>query len=172
MKITLKQICLLILLFPFSVSAQPTPAQDSLLDHMTGKWILKGTIAGTETTHDISSEWVLGHQYIQIKEVSREKDSSGKPVYDAIVFITRDQNSNEYTCLWLDNTGNGGLNGKAIGHAKSNINKIEFIFKGSDNSNFHTTFEYSRDTDTWRWFMDSEDNGKLQSFARLTLKRK
>lgn len=171
MKTIIKQICLLILLFPLSVSAQQTTAQDSLLDHMTGKWILKGTIAGTETTHDINAEWVLGRQYVQIKEVSREKDSLGKPVYDAVVFITRDQRLNEYTCLWLDNTGNGGLTGQAIGHAKCSIDRIELLFKGADNSNFHTTFEYHKDTDTWRWLMDGEDNGKLQPFARLTLKR-
>ena len=46
-----------------------------------------GTIARKDTTHDIVSEWVLGHQYLRIHERSREKDGKGQPQYEAIVFI-------------------------------------------------------------------------------------
>jgi hypothetical protein len=52
----------LVTLLSLSVSVQQTTFQDSLLEHMVGKWILQGTIAGKETTHDIVAEWVLGHQ--------------------------------------------------------------------------------------------------------------
>jgi hypothetical protein len=40
----------------FLVSAYITTFQDSLLEHMTGMWVLQGTIAGKETTHDIVTE--------------------------------------------------------------------------------------------------------------------
>ena len=99
-------------------SAQPSTWQDPLLDHMTGKWILRGTIDGKQTTHDVVVEWVLGHQYIRLHEVSREKQASGQPAYEAIVFVGWDQPSSQYACLWLDSTGGGGLKGQAIGHAK------------------------------------------------------
>jgi hypothetical protein len=69
------------LLVSFSVFAQPSTLHDPLLDHMVGKWVLQGVIAGRDTTHDIVSEWVLGHQYMRIQEVSREKDASNQPVY-------------------------------------------------------------------------------------------
>jgi len=55
-------------LISFSALAQPSTFQDPLLDHMIGKWVLQGTIAGRNTTHDIVSEWVLGHQYMRIQE--------------------------------------------------------------------------------------------------------
>ncbi len=29
---------------------------DPLLDHMTGQWVLQGTIAGKQTTHDITAD--------------------------------------------------------------------------------------------------------------------
>ena len=109
----------LIGLSPLSALAQQTTAQDSLLDRMVGKWVLQGTIAGSETTHDIIMEWVLGHQYVQLKEVSHEKDMNGNPLYEAIVFICWEQKLNQYSCLWLDNTGNGGLSTQAVGHAKA-----------------------------------------------------
>jgi hypothetical protein len=146
--------------------------QDSLLEHMTGTWILRGSIAGKETTHDIIAEWVLDHEYIQIKEVSREKKADGKPEYEAIVYITFDQKLDQYSCLWLDNTGNGGLAAQAIGHAKRNGDKMEFLFIDNDNSVFHTTFLYEKTTGTWQWLMDSEEKGKLQSFAKMKITKK
>jgi hypothetical protein len=160
-----------IVAFSFSVSAQQSSFQDSLLDHMAGKWILHGTIAGQETTHDITIEWVLAHQYLQLHEVSREKNTMGEPAYEAIVYIGSDKRLHQYACLWLDGTGGGGLTGQAIGHAAPNGDTLAFLFKGGDGSLFHTTFVYARNADTWQWLMDGEENGKLQPFARVTLKR-
>jgi hypothetical protein len=171
MKIILKT-SLFIVLGSYACWAQQTSFQDSLLDHMVGRWVLQGTIAGKETTHDIVAEWVLGHQYMQLHETSREKSRSGEAEYEAIVFIGWDQPSSQYACLWLDVTGGGGLSAQAIGHAKPNGDEIAFVFKGSDGSIFHTTFVYERSTNTWRWLMDGEENGKLQPFARVMLSRK
>ena len=169
---TIMKITLCIILASYTVSAQQPIFQDSLLDHMIGKWILQGTIAGKETTHDIITEWVLGHQYVRLQEISREKKTDGEAAYEAIVFIGWDEPSSQYACLWLDVTGGGGLSAQAIGHGKRNGNEIAFLFKGSDGSIFHTTFVYDRGTDTWQWLMDGEENGKLQPFARVKLTRK
>ena len=170
MKAILFKILVLLSLTPFPALAQK-PIQDSLLGHMTGKWILQGTIEGKETTHDIVTEWVLGHQYIQIKEVSREKNADGKPVYDAIVYIGLNRDLTQYSCLWLDNTGSDGLNPHAFGLSKKNGNKLEFLFNIVANSIFHTTFVYNPQEDSWQWLMDDEENGKWQSFAKMKLTR-
>jgi len=164
----------LILFFLLSCSAfaQQSSFQDSLINRMAGNWILTGTIGGTKTTHDVTAEWVLAHQYLQLHEVSREKDSTGHPAYEAIVYFGWDEPQKQYACLWLDITGGGGLSAQAIGHGKRNVNEIPILFKGSDGSIFHTTFVYEKNTDTWKWLMDNEENGKLQPFARVTLKRK
>lgn len=172
MKTFLIKIFLLIGLTPLFGLAQQTTPQDLFLDHLAGKWELRGTIHGTETTHDILAEWVLNHQYLQLKEVSREKDINGKPEYEAIVYICWEQKREEYSCLWLDNTGNGGLSTQAVGRAKANGNKIELQFKGVDGRTFQTTFVYDKDADTWQWLMDGEENGKPQPFARVKLTKK
>jgi hypothetical protein len=166
------KISLLAILVSFAVSAQQTTFQDSLLDHMMGKWILQGTIAGKETTHDIATEWVLGHQYVQLHEISREKNATGEAMYEALVFIGWDQPLSQYDCLWLDVTGGGGLSAQAIGHAERKGDSIAFLFKGSDGNIFHTTFVYEKGTDTWQWLMDGEENGTLQPFARVKLTKK
>ena len=64
------------------------------------------------------------------------------------------------------------MHDQAIGHAERNGDKIAFLFNGGDNSIFHTTFVFERNTDIWQWLMDGEENGKLQPFARVNLTRK
>jgi hypothetical protein len=170
MKSTLR-ILALIAIASLSASAQQPPRQDPLLDHMAGNWILQGTIAGGETTHDIEADWVLRHEYIRIHESSREKNAQGQPEYEAIVFIGWDAASSLYTCLWLDTTCGNGLAGDAIAHGKRSGDEIAFFFESKD-GNVHTTFAYSKSTDTWQWIVDNEDAGKLVPFARVKLTRK
>ena len=84
--------------------AEQVTFQDSFLDRLVGRWVLRGEIAGKQTIHDVTSEWVLGHQYLRLHEVSREKSAKGRPAYEAMVFIGWDHSTQEYACLWLDAT--------------------------------------------------------------------
>jgi hypothetical protein len=169
MKILLQFILLLFLIFPITVKSQQTTQPDSLLNKLTGNWVLQGTIAGQETTHDVVAKRVLNGQYVQLIEVSREKDINGNPLYESIVYICWQEEKKQYFCLWLDNTSNEGISNQVIGRAKQNEDKIEMVFKFSEANQFYTTFLYHRDTDTWQWLMDGEENGKLQPFARVKL---
>jgi len=169
MKALISLILLLVMFVSTTLKSQQLTSPDSLLNRLTGKWILNGTIDGQKTIHDIDVQRVLNGQYIQLKEVSREKDQKGNPLYEAIVYICWEDSKKQYSCLWLDNTSNGGISNGIIGRAKQNGDKIEMIFKFSDANQFHTTFLYDRDTDTWQWLMDGKENGKLQPFARVKL---
>ena len=152
--------------------AQSRGLQDPLLDRLTGHWVLHGTLAGKETTHDVAAEWVLGHEYVRLHEVSREKNRDGQPAYEAIVFVGWDATSSQYACLWLDSTGGGGLSGQAIAHARRSGDELPFVFKESDGSvSFTNTFVHHKESDSWAWIMDNVEKGKSTPFARLTLKR-
>jgi hypothetical protein len=152
--------------------AQSGGLQDPLLDRLTGHWVLHGMLAGKETTHDVAADWVLGHEYVRLHEVSREKKRDGQPAYEAIVFVGWDASSSQYACLWLDSTGGGGLSGQAIGHAKRNGDELPFVFKESDGStSFTNTFVHHKESDSWAWIMDNVEKGKSIPFARLTLVR-
>ena len=60
--------------------AQPKPAPSpALLDKLTGTWVLRGTIEGKLTTHDVDVSWVLNHGYLRLHEVSRERTGSCAP---------------------------------------------------------------------------------------------
>jgi hypothetical protein len=54
---------------------------------MVGVWVLEGTIAGKETVHDVHAQWGLSHEYVELHEISREKNESGAPSYEAIIYI-------------------------------------------------------------------------------------
>ena len=156
---------------PHCVFGQYVQSSDTLLDHMAGKWLLKGTIAGGRVEHDITAAWVLGHQYIEIKETSREKQADGTPVYEATVFISRDKSRNQYDCLWLDNTSNSGLSNEIIAHADVKPNVIAFLFKINAKSYFHTTLTYNTADDSWHWHMTDDENGKLEVFADAVMSK-
>ena len=149
-------------------TAQQPVFQDALLDHLVGRWLLQGTVAGQKTTQDIDAAWVLEHQYLRIHEVSREQNKEGKPFYEAIVFIGWNQKSGEYACAWLDVYG--GITPFSLGYAKRTQDEIPFLFKDEDNT-FHTTFTYFPKGDTWFWRLDSEQKGVLSPYGRLTLTR-
>lgn len=167
----LRKIAGLLVLAPLFAMAQPA-APDPLLNHMTGKWVLNGTIAKQTTTHDIEAEWVLNHEYVRFHEVSREKNAKGEPAYEAIVLVSWDQAKREYSCLWLDSTTGGGLTAQGIGHGQKSGDQITFVFQDTDGTSVHTVFAYDQTADTWRWSIDNVEGGKSRPFARVKLTRK
>ncbi len=160
-------------LFAASAFAQAPPVKDPLLERLAGTWVLRGTLAGRPTTHDITVEWVLNHLYLRIHETSREKDAAGHPAYEAIVLIGWDEPAKEYQCQWLDTTGGGALTPESVGHGRRDGDKIPFLWKEKDGAlSFNNTFVYDRGADSWSWIMDNIQKGKPVPFARLTLTRK
>ena len=144
-----------------------------LLDRLTGHWVAQGVIGKQQTTHDIDAKWVLDKEYVQIHEISREKDASGKPQYEAILHVVWDPKAGEYACLWLDTTGIANFPPEGVGHAKPEpADTIAFVFKDPGGGGDLTTFTYDRAKDAWTWTIDNEArDGKLTPFARLTLTR-
>jgi len=159
-------------LLAHSSLAAASSLSDPLLDRLIGKWFLRGEIAGKPVTHSVKVQWVLAHEYLQIRETSRSRMADGAPEYDAIVYIGWNPDLRKYTCLWLDTTGGNGLVGWAFGHAEADPAKLAFIFsdKNGDPS-VHNTFAYDPKTNTWSWTIDNVDKGQLQPFARVKLTR-
>jgi hypothetical protein len=171
----LRKICFLLVAILMSAlghaQALATNSPDDLLDHLKGRWVLQGMIAGKQTTHDVEADWVLKQEYLRLHEVSREKDAKGDPAYEAIVFVAWDDKAQEYACLWLDSTAGGGLTAQGIAHGKRSRDSIPFLFTLSPSDSIRNTFVYDRNTDTWKWQIDTETNGKTERFADVTLSR-
>ena len=153
--------------------AGATEAPGALLDKMTGRWVLTGTIGKQQTTHDVDVDWILNREYIRIHEASREKTAAGGPQYEAWIHIAWDAKKSEYAVLWLDNTAVFTFAADGIGHAKPDGDRIPMRFTDPDGGGIHTTFSYDRTNDTWSWTIDNVDKtGRLSSFAKVALTRK
>jgi hypothetical protein len=158
-------------------TASLAPAQTSrppgeLLERLAGRWVLAGTIEGKATTHDVTASSVLNGLYVQLHEVSRDRDAQGRPAYEAIVYLTWEVGRGEYSCLWLDSTSNAGLSNGVTCRAKPSGDELRLLFRYPDGTTFHTTFAYNRTTDTWRWNLDGEQKGQLVPFARMTMRHR
>jgi hypothetical protein len=153
----------------------PLPAQmpqpDTLLGHLIGRWVLRGHMAGKDVVHDVTFTWVLGGEYVEMHEISRERTAARTPQYEAIVYLVHDPHTKEYGALWLDNTDYNAFLPAGQGHGFAAGDSIPLIFTYSSTDRVHTTFVYDRRTDTWEWNMDNEDARGRRPFARVKLTR-
>jgi hypothetical protein len=148
--------------------AQQATFHDDLLDRLAGKWVLTGEVAHKQATHDVSAAWVMNHQYLEIRETSREKNADGSPFYDATVYIGWDESTKHYACVWLDDYGS--ISTQSLGYAVRAGDSIPFVFQDrDDDGKFHTTFAYDAASNRWTMNMDQGPDGKLKPFARMTL---
>jgi hypothetical protein len=150
-----------------AASAQQPTLHDDLLDRLVGRWILTGTIAGRETTHDVTAEWTLNHQFVAVHELSRERDADGRPAYQATAYVGWHEAKKLYVCYWLDVFG-GGFAG--AGYAEPRPNELPFVF-GEAGEAFHNTFVFDPAARAWQWRMDNDHHGALEPFARVQLTR-
>jgi hypothetical protein len=170
MRRTLICSCALLLSAP-RLAAQALPP-DSLFERLVGQWVLRGTVARQQTTHDVTFGWMLGRAYVQMHEVSRERAANGLPAYEAVVLFGRDPRTGEYGCVWLDNTGATAFDPAGTGHGMVTGDSVSFLFKYSATDRFHTTFVYAQASDSWQWHMDNDSSGVRRPFARVTLTRR
>jgi hypothetical protein len=145
---------------------------DSLFPRLIGHWVLRGTIARQQTIHDVTFEWLLGREYVQMHEVSRERAPTGTAAYEAVVLFGRDPKTGGYACMWMDNTAAAAFPPEGTGRGFVTGDSIPFLFRYTATTSFHTTFVYDRAKDSWQWHMDNDSSGVRRPFARVTLTRR
>ena len=163
-------VALLLLKLPTAASAQ-LAAQETLLDHLAGDWVMTGTIAGDPVVNDIDADWVLAGHYQRFHDFSREREESGERAYEATVFIGWDAETERFACLWLDVTGGEGLSNGVIGYAAQVGDTIPFVFDVGEYA-IHNTFVYHRDADAWEWTIVNVSGEERSEFAHVTLERR
>jgi len=150
-------------------AAQQPPLQDALLDDLAGSWVITGTVARQPTTHDLSAEWVLDHHYLRLHEVSRERDSAGRPRYEAYVYIGWNPSLERYGCVWLDIFG--GLTTESVGMAPRAGDRLAFTFERDGRVTLRNVMVWHPDSRTWDWTIVNVDQGRETVFATLVLRQ-
>ena len=167
-------VVLLFLCLQARFLAGESPLTDhALLERLGGSWVLRGTLAGKVTTHDLTAAWMLDGLYLQLHERSRELDAKGKPQYEAVVLLGLDPATGEFQCLWLDSTGGGGLAPTAFGRGKRAGDSIPFLFRDPDGTiSFSNIFSYDPGAQEWTWQLDNvRKDGARVPFGRVRLTR-
>jgi ketosteroid isomerase-like protein len=159
------------LLFVPAAFAQTLSERGTPLDHLVGRWVMTGTIAGQEITHDLEAEWVLGGHYLFFHELARDRDEAGKPAYESRVYFGWDEPNERLVCLWLDVTGGGGLIPEGFGYGRPDGNRIPFVWGEGADSGIHNTFTYRPEDDSWSWRIDNVRGEELSNFAQVVLNR-
>ena len=150
------------------MSAKPSLGEHQLLEQLVGRWVLRGTIARQSVVHDVQADWVLDHKYVRIHEISRSKGADGKPEYEAMVFVTWNNSSQQYSCGWLDILG--GLTIESIGVASPKQTELPFIFKNEKGEvTLTNVFVYNGKDHSWAWRIDNIKKGVPEEFARVRL---
>ena len=166
----MKRLLMFAMLCISAANAQRPPVNSPLLNHLVGTWVLQGTIASKQTTHDITAEWVANHQYLRLHEVSRERTADGKPRYDAFIHIGWNEEKKIYSIIWLDNFWD--IDPGSIGTAAVKENELLFLWKDEKGAvDFSNDLLYDPKTDSWLWTMDNVVNGTDKPFGRVKLTR-
>lgn len=164
--------CLFILFATSHVSAQNTATcdgpylNDALLQKLTGTWAAKGSIGDDKIGYNISAEWVLNHQFVEMTLA----DTAAVPQYTAKVFIGYDCVSERYVAHWIDNFG--ARMSLTPGYGTGSLNAIEFRFEYPDGP-FINKFTYDEKRNQWQLFSTTKNKkGVWVTFGDILLQRK
>jgi hypothetical protein len=146
------------------VHAQTRAAADSLLQKLTGRWLMTGDVMAEAVTHDLAGRRVLDGQFVELHIVDR----GTPPGYEARVFIGADSLGN-FVAHWLDSFGAAASIPHATGRMRGDTMVLIFPYASG---NFRDTFTYDRARDTWHFLLESEsvDSG-WRKFAEYRVTR-
>ncbi len=139
--------------------------KDPLLDNLVGRWDAPGRVHGQDVHSRLTAEWVLNHQFLQL----RLEDTAKTPgAYEAWIFIGYDFRSERYVVHWLDIYG--GRWSETLGYGDRNGNSIRFVFEYGDGP-FRNVLTWLPAEKGWHWLIESKDQaGRWKTFAEYDLR--
>jgi hypothetical protein len=154
----------LLLIAMQSVHAAPDP-DNSLLDAMSGDWLVSGTTQGKPTTYALHGQRMLKGGFVRLDMI----DTKTPPQYQATVYIGYDANKHDYIAHWLDQYGAAGA--RVVGEGHRNGNSLIILFPYEEGA-FRDTFTYDAPAKTWSWLFESQDKtGKWSVFGKYDMRR-
>jgi hypothetical protein len=139
---------------------------DLLLDKLVGKWNLEGEVANERVRNDVSAQWVLKHQFLELTLT----DVANPPAYVAKVFIGFDCVSERYVVHWIDSFG--GRFSETLGYGQKKDQAIEFRFEYPQGP-FLNQFSYDKEKNIWQFLATTKnDKGEWITFAKEYLHKK
>jgi hypothetical protein len=102
---------------------------------MTGAWKLEGKVMGQEAHHEVRAEWVLNHQFLNLRERTSAAAPPSERRYEATWFFGYDPVSERYVVHLFDVFG--ARFSETLGYGTRDGNSIHVVFEYPA-SPFHT----------------------------------
>ena len=157
--------CLIVTLFFVSATllaqadGRDTTFKDPLLDGLVGQWDAPGRVRGREVHSTLTAQWVLNHQFLQLKLEDTD--------YETWIFIGYDFRSERYVVHWLDVFG--GRSSETLGYGSRDGDSLRFVFEYGDGP-FRNTLTWMPREKSWHWLIESKDQaGRWKTFAEYDL---
>lgn len=137
-----------------------TILKDALLDNLVGRWNAPGRVHGRDAQATVTAEWVLNHQFLEVKLDDTD--------YDAWIFIGYDFRSERYVVHWIDVFG--GRSSETLGYGTRDGDSLRIIFEYGDGP-FRNTLTWMAREKSWHWLIESKDQaGRWKTFAEYDLR--
>ena len=152
-------------------AAQAPGWQDELAERMLGTWQLEGTVAGNRAAHHlVTVQWVLNHQFLEIREQTSSDAPASESRYDAMWYLGYDGVSERYVLHLMDVFG--ARYSETIGYGERSGNDLRFVFEYPDGP-FHTVWRWAPGPKSWEWHMEQKDkDGNWKPFGDFKLIRR
>lgn len=166
----MRRCLFLMLLFAAPLVAQQdgrdAQFKDALLDNLVGKWDAPGHVRTREVKSRLSADWVLNHQFLQLKL----EDTATPSTYEAWIFIGYDFRSERYVVHWIDVFG--GRFSETLGYgARTGDSSVRFTFEYGDGP-FRDTLTWNAREKSWQWLIEDKDQaGRWRTWAEYDLRR-
>ncbi len=119
--------------------------------------------------HTVTAQWVLGHQFLEIREQTAADAPATESRYDALWFLGYDDISDRYVLHLMDVFG--GRFSETLGYGTRDGDDLKFVFEYPDGP-FHNRWRWMPQSRTWQWHLEQKDkSGKWTTFADFTLQR-
>ncbi len=146
-----------------------SPASDDLLDHLTGRWVLRGSMGEIELHQQVEAEWVVQGHYLRMHLIDAGSPAEGQVPYEAVYMLGYDEGAGDYLFHLFDTFGAAYT--RTIGVGTRTGDSIRFLFDYPGGL-FANTFVRHQGEDRWEMVLEQQDDdGTWTRFATKTLTR-
>jgi hypothetical protein len=160
----------LLVLAGVASAQQPATWNDDLVNKLAGTWSLQGTVMGRPAHHIVTARWVLGHQFLEVREQTAPEAPATESRYDSLWFLGYDEVSERYVLHLMDVFG--ARFSEVLGFGTRDGNDLRFIFEYPDGP-FRNRWRWIPQSKSWQWHLEQKDkSGKWSVFAEVELMRR
>ncbi len=139
---------------------------DDLLEHLIGRWSLRGRMGDAALYQEATGEKVLNGLFVEMRFRSIRLGEDGNPDYAAVYLIGREPKSGLYVLGLFDTAGVAAPPVPGLGTRNGNSIRFRFDYAGGPWTN---TFTWTPTSRSWRHVITHVEAGKEVTFAEKEL---